>query len=110
MKSSGFAWRAHLAETLTSLGFTMCVADNDVWMRAATRPDGSEYYEYVLVYTDDILSVSMKPLEVLNCLDQHYVLKPDSIGPPSQESSVVFEFREICERSDSKCSELVGRE
>lgn len=27
LKSSGFAWRSHLAETLSLLGFTMCVAD-----------------------------------------------------------------------------------
>jgi Reverse transcriptase (RNA-dependent DNA polymerase) len=75
LKSSGFAWRSHLAETLSSLGFTMCVADNDVWMRAATRKDGTEYYEYVLVYTDDLLCISTNPMQILTCLDQHYVLK-----------------------------------
>jgi hypothetical protein len=84
LKSSGFAWRSHLAETLTKLGFVMCVADNNVWMRAATRQDGTEYYEYVLVYTDDILAISMDPKAVLNCLDQHYILKPGLIGKPLQ--------------------------
>jgi hypothetical protein len=47
-------------------------------------PNGFKYYEYVLVYKDDILSISHKPLDVLTKLDQHYILKKDSIGPPMQ--------------------------
>lgn len=57
---------------------------NDVWLRKAQKVDGSYYYEYVLVYTDDILAISEKPRDILNCLDQHYVLKPSSIGKPTQ--------------------------
>jgi Reverse transcriptase (RNA-dependent DNA polymerase) len=75
LKTSAYAWRSHLAETLRDLGYESCVADNDVWMRKASKPDGFEYYEYVLVYTDDILSVSHQPSEVLIKLDQHYILK-----------------------------------
>ena len=59
LKSSGFAWRSHLAETLRSCDFTMCYADNDVWMRPAEKVDGTKSFEYVLVYTDDILVVSI---------------------------------------------------
>jgi hypothetical protein len=35
LKSGGAAWRAHLANTLISLGFTSCLADPDVWLRSA---------------------------------------------------------------------------
>lgn len=84
LKSSGFAWRSHLATTLRDIGFDMCLADNDVWMRAASTPDGSSYYEYVLVYTDDILCISLDPKSTLMCLDQHYILKESSIGKPTQ--------------------------
>ena len=84
LKSSGFAWRSHLAETLRSMDFSMCYADNDVWYRPAVNADQQEYYEYVLVYTDDILAISTKPGDILATLDQHYVLKPNSIGPPTQ--------------------------
>ena len=52
LKSSGAAWHAHLANTLQHLGFTSCLADPDVWFRAAKKADGFEYYEYVLVYVD----------------------------------------------------------
>ena len=85
LKSSGAAWRACLAEVLKDqLGFKPCRADNDVWMRPAQRPDGSRYYEYVLVYTDDILCVSCDPSTILVHLDQHFMLKHGSIGPPTQ--------------------------
>jgi hypothetical protein len=60
----------------------MCKADNDVWFRPALKPDGSEYYEYILVYTDDILCLSMKPKDILDYLDQRFLLKPNSRGPP----------------------------
>lgn len=85
LKSSGAAWRSHLAKVLEhELGFTPCRADNDVWMRPAVKADGTKYYEYILVYTDDILCLSMKPDELLTHLDQHFLLKPDSIGPPTR--------------------------
>ena len=85
LKSSGAAWRSHLSDVIReSLGFTMCRADNDVWFRRAQKPDGTPYYEYILVYTDDILCISMDPNAILSYLDQHFLLKPDSIGPPKQ--------------------------
>lgn len=84
LKSSGFAWRSHLAETLRTLEFTMCYADNDVWMRPAEKADGTKYYEYILVYTDDILVLSTNPKEIMAKLDQHYLIKPESIGPPTR--------------------------
>ena len=42
------------------LDFTACLADPDVWMRPAIKSNGQEYYEYVLLYTDDDLVVSNK--------------------------------------------------
>jgi len=82
LKSSGASWRAHLAQTLRDQGFECSLADNDVWMRPAVKADGSKYYEYVLVYTDDILAIAMDPRRILMEIDQHYLLKPDSIGEP----------------------------
>jgi hypothetical protein len=45
LKSSGAAWRAHLANTLRDMGFTSFLADADVWYRAAKKPCGYQYYE-----------------------------------------------------------------
>ena len=40
LKSSGAAFRAHLAETLYDIGFRSGKADPDVWLRLAVKPNG----------------------------------------------------------------------
>jgi hypothetical protein len=77
LKSSGAAWRAHLAQTMCDLGFKPCEADPDVWMREATKPDGFKYWEYVLIYVDDILAVSHDPESIMKNLSALYRLKED---------------------------------
>ena len=66
------------------LGFTSCRAEPDVWMRAANKPDGEEYFEYVLLYVDDCLVILHNP-EVIRReeIGKHFKLKEESIGPPS---------------------------
>jgi hypothetical protein len=53
-------------------------------MRPAVKSDGTEYFEFIFVYTDDVFVLSTVTKEILMQLDQHYVLKPGSIGRPSQ--------------------------
>ena len=50
LKSSGTAFRAHLVETLHGIGFKPTKADPDVWICPAVKPDGSEYYDYIMYY------------------------------------------------------------
>ena len=45
LKSSGAAFRAHLAETLHDIGFHPTRADPDVWRWPAKKADGEEYYK-----------------------------------------------------------------
>jgi hypothetical protein len=47
------------------LNFTSCPADPDVWMRPAIKSDGQNYYEYVLLYTDDALVISESAEQIL---------------------------------------------
>jgi hypothetical protein len=68
LKSSGAAWQAHLAQTMYNSKFVSCKADPDVWFRAATKKDGTTYYEYVLIYVDNILTVSECPKDVMETL------------------------------------------
>jgi hypothetical protein len=82
LRSSGKAWRDHMAQTLRDGGYTSCKADPDVWMRAKTRPDGFQYWSYVLVYTDDILVVDHEPQVVMDYLASRYTLKPGSVKEP----------------------------
>jgi hypothetical protein len=65
-----------------------------VWYRPAQRADGSRYYEYILVYTDDILAISTNPRSLLTYIDQHFTLKPGSISKPTQYlGTTISEFR-----------------
>ena len=58
--------------------------DPDVCMRPATKNDGTEVYEYVILYTNDCLVVSENDESILkNEIGRYFELKPDSIGPPS---------------------------
>ena len=53
-------------------------------MCPATKQDGTEVYEYILLYTDGCLVVSDNAESILkNEIGRYFELKPDSIGPPS---------------------------
>jgi hypothetical protein len=70
---------------MSTMKFTACTADPDVWMRPGTKSDGTTYWQYVLLYTDDILAIMEEPeLFIRNELGSRFTIKPKSIGPPSQ--------------------------
>ena len=58
LKSASFSFRSYMAEKLSHMGFQSTIVDPDVWLRAAAKGDGEKYYEYVLMYVDDILAIS----------------------------------------------------
>ena len=66
------------------LGSESCKADPDLWMRAAKKKDGTEYWEYDLLYTYDVKVVSERCDKFLrNKLGNYFELKEESIGPPN---------------------------
>ena len=82
LKSSGAAFRTHIAKTLYNMGFVPTRADPDVWHRPAVKEDGFEYYEYILCYVDDILAISHKAKDALTAVQAIFKLKDDKIEPP----------------------------
>ena len=82
LKSSGARFRDHLAASLLNIGFKSCLADPYVWMRANTKPDGFKYWEYCLVYVDDIFVVSHVPQVIMDLLSKTYTLKEGSVKVP----------------------------
>ena len=82
-KTSGRDFRNHLRSCMDHLEFKSCEADPDVWRRPATKADGSEYYEYALLYVDDVLMISENAEEVLRKeIGKYFTLKKGSIGMP----------------------------
>ena len=83
-KKAGRDFWEHLRNCMEFLGFQSCKADPDVWMRPAVRSDGSEYWEYVLLYTDDTLVMSENGERILRQeIGKYFELKAESIGPPT---------------------------
>jgi hypothetical protein len=82
LKSAGPAFRNHLANCLGHLGFASSKGDPDVWFYPATKVNGEMYYEYLLVYTGDILAIGEYPKAILTKRNKYFKLKPDSTHPP----------------------------
>ena len=83
-KAAGRDFRNHLRSCMEFLNFKSCLADPDVWMRTAIKSDGNTYYEYILLYVDDILVVSENAESILrNELRRYFHLKEESTGPPT---------------------------
>ncbi len=58
-------------------------ADPDVYMRPAVKDNGFKYWEYVLVYVDDVLCISDKPELTMTGIQRKFKLKDDKIEEPS---------------------------
>jgi hypothetical protein len=84
LKSSGAAWAAMLSQTLSELGYSPSRADRNVWLKRASKPDGFEYYEMILVYVDDILHISHDTKPAINALMKLYLIRKESMGPPNR--------------------------
>jgi hypothetical protein len=54
-----------------------------VWYRIVKRDNKEEFYEYPLVYTDDLLAVATNPKAILENPNLSFYLKPESVGHPN---------------------------
>ena len=82
-KAAGRDFRNHLRLCMLHLNFESCPADPDVWMRPAKKTDGTRYWEYILLYTDDALCMLETPeATIRGDLGCFFELQEESIGPP----------------------------
>ena len=82
-KAAGRDFRNHLRACMRHLDFTPCLADPDVWMRPAKHSNGQDYYDFVLLYTDDALAIGEYAEKILrNEIGRYFIMKEESIGPP----------------------------
>jgi hypothetical protein len=61
------------------LNYVPTKVDPDVWIRPGIKPDGFEYYEMVLAYVDDVLSISHNPEPTMKGIQGTFKLKDDKI-------------------------------
>ena len=95
LKSSGAAFRAFLAETFDRMGFTSSVADPDVWLRPATKADGEQYYEYIVCYVDDVLSISADAQSLMKDIQKDFKFKKDKVEPPQMYLGARLEKKQL---------------
>ena len=83
-KSAGQEYWFHLRSFAEFIGFQSCKGDPDVWMQEATKFDGTEYWEYVLFYVENCLTISQNPNKVLwNEIGIYFQIEKKSISPPA---------------------------
>ena len=117
LNSSGTAFHAHLAETLNYIGFLSTKADPGVWCRPAVKPNGFEYYEYILCYVDDILCISRGPGIALGRIQSILKFKGDNMDQPkihlgAQVGNMIVDgeegwFVENVEQNHAKSNQLL---
>jgi hypothetical protein len=67
----------------------------DVWMRPASKPDGEEYDEYILMYVDDILAISHCPMPMMEEIQRMVKFKNDKIEEPLNYLGAKLQRKEI---------------
>ena len=82
LRASGATFRSFLGEDLYDLGYVPTKADPDVWIRLAVKSCGFRYYEMLLCYVDDVLSISEEPLKTMKGIQRTFKLKDDKIAEP----------------------------
>ena len=75
LKTSCARWSEHIGDTLRKLGWFKSECLHDVWMK-----DCGTHYEYLTVYSDDIIVASKDPKKIFDELEQTYTLK--GVGAP----------------------------
>jgi hypothetical protein len=72
------------------IGFKSSPADPDVRMRSAIKSDGTEVYEYVLLYTDDALSIGVEAESILRKeIGKNLNSRRNQLDPPSCTLEVI---------------------
>ena len=82
LKSASASFRGFMAKKLDESCFKSRKADFDILLRPAKKPDGKEYYEYVMLYVDDVMTASHKAHQVIEDLGNGIRYKHAKIEPP----------------------------
>ena len=73
-----------LSSSIKALDFISSKADPDLYYRPQVKANGEKYYEYLLVYVDDILCLSEHTKPIMDEIGALYRLKENSVGPPKR--------------------------
>ena len=84
-KCAGADYWRHVRKAMNEFGFTSCKEDPDIWMRPGTKQSASTYWQFVLLYSDDVLAIMEEPYKfIIVELGNLFTVKEKSIGRPTQ--------------------------
>ena len=101
LKSSGAVFRAKLESLLHDIGCTPSKADLDVWMTPEIKSYVTEYYEYALVYVNNILVIMCVPMKKIKGIKYVFKLKEDKADPTNMYLGASLEQAET--KGGTKC-------
>jgi hypothetical protein len=81
LKSASFSFRLYMAEKLSLMGFESSMADPDIWLYVASKSNGRKYYEYIMMYIDDILVLSHNAHVIMNEIKTTFKFKNNKVVP-----------------------------
>ena len=91
LRTSGVRWHEKLFDVLKDIGFTPSLVP-DIYMRRNTKPDGTEVWEYVATYVDDLLAAMINPQELVDALQgEPYNFECKGVGPLTYHLGSNFE-------------------
>ena len=82
LKSSGAAWCAKLDETFKAMGYKYTESEPDVWLKCSMKPNGFDYYKYIILYVHGIIHLTEDTKPDMNILKQVCRLKEEDVGSP----------------------------
>ena len=83
------------------MNYRPSLADPDVWMRPATKPNGFKYWGYILCYVDDVLVLSHQPQHYIDGITAVFKLKNDKAEKPDMYLGAQIE--EVISNEGTKC-------
>ena len=81
LKKYGAAFREFLSDTMDAMGYIPSYANPDSWLRPVVKPDGFEYYKYILFYVDDVVCISHNLQKAMKRIHEYFKLKDNNIEP-----------------------------
>ena len=78
LRTSGVRWHERLTDCLRGMGFFLCKAEPNIWMREKT-----DHWEYIGTYVDDLAITSKDPQAIVDKLVKGYKFKLKCTGPIS---------------------------
>ena len=83
IKSNSAEFIYYLPERRYKMRFKYCISDSNISMRPSVIPDDKEYCDYLIIYVDDILLISIDPDAAMNQLREQLKLKNYKMEEPS---------------------------